>query len=44
MVVRDVLAPERDPVRADGITDDPMEPPAADGAQDTTVRSNVAVV
>ena len=26
MVVRDVLAPWRDPVRADGITDDPMEP------------------
>ena len=26
MVVRDVLAPWRDPVRADGLTDDPMEP------------------
>jgi uncharacterized membrane protein len=26
MVVRDVLSPWRDPVRADGLTDDPMEP------------------
>ena len=26
MVVRDVLAPRHDPVRADGLTDDPMEP------------------
>jgi uncharacterized membrane protein len=26
VVVRDVLAPWRDPVRADGLTDDPMEP------------------
>ena len=27
MVVRDVLRPEHDPVRADGLTDDPLEPP-----------------
>jgi hypothetical protein len=26
MVVRDILAPWNDPVRADGLTDDPMEP------------------
>ena len=26
MVVRDILAPWNDPVRADGVTDDPMEP------------------
>jgi uncharacterized membrane protein len=26
VVVRDILAPWRDPVRADGLTDDPMEP------------------
>jgi uncharacterized membrane protein len=26
MVVRDILVPRRDPVRADGLTDDPMEP------------------
>ena len=41
LVVRDVLRPERDPVRADGVTDDPMEPSAG---QETAVRSNVAVV
>jgi uncharacterized membrane protein len=29
VVVRDVLVPWRDPVRADGLTDDPMEPSAA---------------
>ena len=41
MVVRDVLRPGRDPVRADGVTDDPMEPSAG---QEMVVRSNVAVV
>ena len=41
VVVRDVLLPERDPVRADGVTDDPMEPSTA---QEKVVRSNVAVV
>ena len=29
VVVRDVLVPWRDPVRADGLTDDPMEPAGA---------------
>ncbi|MFP5252431.1 MAG: glycosyltransferase family 87 protein [Actinomycetes bacterium] len=46
VVVRDVLRPEHDPVRADGVTDDPMEP-AADRVglgQCSLVRSNVAVV
>ncbi len=28
VVVRDILAPRHDPVRADGVTDDPMEPTA----------------
>ena len=28
MVVRDILQPWHDPVRADGLTDDPMEPEA----------------
>ena len=32
VVVRDILVPWRDPVRADGVTDDPMEPTAASGA------------
>ena len=41
LVVRDVLRPEQDPVRADGVTDDPMEPSTV---QETAVRSNVAVV
>jgi len=41
MVVRDVLRPERDPVRADGTTDDPMEP---ESGQEMAVRSNDAVV
>ncbi len=31
VVVRDILAPEHDPVRADGLTDDPMEPPRVPG-------------
>jgi hypothetical protein len=26
VVVRDILAPWNDPVRADGLADDPMEP------------------
>ena len=29
MVVRDILQPWRDPVRADGVTDDPAEPSCA---------------
>ena len=29
LVVRSVLRPEHDPVRADGVTDDPMEPTAS---------------
>ena len=28
VIVRDILVPWRDPVRADGVTDDPMEPSA----------------
>lgn len=45
LVVRDVLRPERDPVRADGVTDDPMEPTAAAARdQETTIASNAVVV
>lgn len=46
VVVRDVLLPDRDPVRADGVTDDPLEPSADRGGSDQSslVRSNVAVV
>jgi hypothetical protein len=32
MVVRDVLQPWHDPVRADGLTDDPAEPTAVPAA------------
>jgi hypothetical protein len=45
VVVRDVLVPWRDPVRADGLTDDPMEPschapaPAAQPRYDATESS-----
>jgi len=33
LVVRDVLLPWHDPVRQDGLTDDPMYPPEADGVE-----------
>ena len=52
VVVRDVLRPDHDPVRADGSTDDPMEPTARTlprrilgrRAQETTVSSNDVAV
>ncbi len=33
IVVRDILLPWRDPVRADGVTDDPMDPGGAEEAE-----------
>lgn len=51
VVVRDILVPRHDPVRADGVTDDPMEPSARTlrrrlhrSDQDTTVASNEVAV
>ena len=38
MVVRDILRPDLDPVRADGVTDDPLHPePSPDVAPDPVV-------
>jgi uncharacterized membrane protein len=48
MVVRDILRPHHDPVRADGVTDDPMEPTGRTlrpgRRQLMTVRSKVDTV